>query len=291
MSGPQPPLNQQQQQQLVWQVGHVLATPLPPGWQQMRVEYRAAGRHVEVDLLVTGQDGLPRPAQPSPEAMQLLGNLRAGMYQPGRGTWLSAILVYGSTTVLGADFLADVEPPWRRTPPQIGFQDELRFFPRAEQYIPPWLRQRAGLEPAQPSQPAEPLVATPPAEAPEALRSPRVYDGLDESGRPVVNREPLTPAERERVLEYLDGAPVVLASRTYDADAFDPDREPLVPLNFRTDGRWYWPGAVAYYLREHDVAPDPELLTHIRALRFTLPEVGEPERELAVTAITGQPSA
>lgn len=287
MTQPPTPLNQQQQQQLVWQIGHALATPLPPGWRQMRVEYRAAGRHVEVDLLVTGQDGLPRPVQPNPEAAQLLGNLRAGMYQPGRGTWLSAILVYGSATVLSTDFLPDVEPPWRQAPPPIGFQDELRFFPRAEQNIPQWLRQRAGLEAAPP---AEPLVATPPAEAPEALRSPRVYDGLDESGRPVVNREQLSPAERDRVLEYLDGAPVVLASRTYDADAFEPDREPLVPLNFRTDGRWYWPGAVAYYLREHDVAPDPDLLTHIRALRFTLPEVGEPERELAVAAITGQPS-
>ncbi|WP_410660877.1 ferredoxin [Amycolatopsis sp. lyj-112] len=287
MTQPPVPLNQQQQQQLVWQIGHALATPLPPGWQQMRVEYRAAGRHVEVDLLVTGQDGLPRPAQPSPEAVQLLGNLRAGMYRPGGGTWLNAILVFGSATVLSTDFLTDVEPPWRQAPPPIGFQDELRFFPRAEQNIPPWLRQRAGLESAPV---AEPLVATPPADAPEGLRSPRVYDGVDESGRPVVNREALSPAERDRVLEYLDAAPVVLASRTYDADAFAPSREPLVPLNFRTDGRWYWPGAVAYYLREHDVAPDPDLLTHIRALRFTLPEVGEPERELAVAAITDQQS-
>ncbi len=284
MSQPPVPLNPQQQQQLVWQIGHALATPIPPGWQQMRVEYRAAGRHVEVDLLVTGKEGLPRPVQPSQDALRLLGNLRAGMYQPGRGTWLSTILVYGSTSVLSTDFLADVEPPWRQAPPAIGFQDELRFFPRAEQNIPAWLRHRAGLETAQP------LVATPPAEAPDALRTPRVYDGLDESGHPVVNREPLDPAERDRVLEYLDNAPVVLASRTYDADAFAPDREPLVPLNFRTDGRWYWPGAVAYYLREHDVAPDPELLTHIRALRFSLPDVGEPERELAVAAITGQQS-
>jgi hypothetical protein len=44
---------------------------------------------------------------------------------------------------------------------------------------------------------------------------------------------------------------------------------------------------VAYYLREHEVAPDPELLTHIRALRFTMPEVDEPARELALAAITG----
>lgn len=284
MTTPPGPLTPEQQQQIVAQIGQGLASMAPPGWRQLRTEHRAVGRHIETDVLVTGPDGVVHAIAPPPELVQLLGTLRAGMYQPGQGTWLGATLTYDAVQGTSVDFVLDQEPAWRRTPPPIGFQDELRFFPRAEQYIPAWLRQRAGLEPVRP------LVATPPAEAPEGLRSPRVYDGLDESGRPVVNREPLSPAERERVLEYLDAAPVVLASRTYDADAFAPDREPLVPLNFRTDGRWYWPGAVAYYLREHDVAPDPELLTHIRALRFTLPEVGEPERELAVAAITGQPS-
>ena len=50
----------------------------------------------------------------------------------------------------------------------------------------------------------------------------------------------------------------------------------------------YAVGAVAYYLREHDIAPDPELLTHIRASRFTMPEVDEPTRKRAVAAITGE---
>ncbi|KFZ79698.1 hypothetical protein ED92_20170 [Amycolatopsis sp. MJM2582] len=282
MTTPPGPLGPEQQQQIVAQIGNGLASMAPPGWRRLRTEHRAVGRHLETDVLITGPDGTTQPIAAPPELVQLLGTLRAGMYQPGQGTWLAATLTFDAAQGTSVDFMLDQEPVWRRPPPPIGFQDELRFFPRTEQYIPPWLRQRAGLAPLP--------VATPPAETPEALKSPRVHDGLDESGRPVVNREPLSTAERDRVLRYLDGAPVVLASRTYDADAFDPDREPLVPLNFRTDGRWYWPGAVAYYLREHDVAPDPELLGHIRALRFTLPEVGEPERELAVAAITGRPS-
>ncbi|WET78555.1 ferredoxin [Amycolatopsis sp. QT-25] len=282
MTTPPAPFGPEQQQQIVAQIGNGLASMAPPGWRRLRTEHRAVGRHLETDVLITGPDGTTQPIAPPPELVQLLGTLRAGMYQPGQGTWLGMTLTFDAVQGTSVDFTLDQEPAWRRTPPPIGFQDELRFFPRADQYLPPWLRQRAGLEPAP--------VATPPAKAPEALKSPRVYDGLDESGRPVVNREPLPPAERDRVLEYLDGAPVVLASRTYDADAFDPERESSVPLNFRTDGRWYWPGAVAYYLREHDVAPDPELLGHIRALRFTLPEVGEPERALAIAAITGQPS-
>ncbi len=83
---------------------------------------------------------------------------------------------------------------------------------------------------------------------------------------------------------------MVLAARSYDTDAFDPGRAPSVPLTFRTDGSWVWPGAVAYYLREHDIAPDPELLAHIRRREYAVPEVGEDARQRAVNLITGQQS-
>ncbi|EOD58743.1 hypothetical protein H480_42690, partial [Amycolatopsis vancoresmycina DSM 44592] len=107
-------------------------------------------------------------------------------------------------------------------------------------------------------------------------------------GRPLVRRPPVPPAEVEPVLAYLDAAPVILASRSNGPDAFDPARTDAVPLNFRTDGVWAWPGAVAYYLREHGVPPDPELVAHLRARRFAAPaEVTEAAKDLALAAITG----
>ena len=276
MSQPPVPLRPEQHQEIVRQIGAVLTSQVPPGWRQLRVEYRAAGRHVEADLLVTGPDGVPRPGQPHLEVVRLLGVLRAGMYQPGLGTWLGAILVFEPAQPPDAEFLRpDLEPPFRQQPPSIGFQDELRFFPRAEQHVPAWLRDRAGL--------------TPPVPEGE-VRTPRIYDGLDASGKPLIRRQPLVPGEAERVLAYLDGAPVILASRSNGPDAFAPDRTDVVPMNFRTDGAWAWPGAVAYYLREHGVPPDPELVAHIRARRFTAPaEVSEAATDLALAAITGGP--
>ncbi|MDX3190909.1 hypothetical protein PV458_21070 [Streptomyces sp. MN03-5084-2B] len=267
-----------QPQELVRQIAAVLTSQVPAGWRQLRVEYRAAGRHVETELLVTGPDGLPRPRQPHPEAVRLLGVLRSGMYQPGLGTWLGAILVFEPGQAPDVDFVRpDLEPPFRQQPPPIGYQDELRFFPRAEENIPAWLRERAGLPPL-----------APPAGAGE-VRTPRIYDGLDAAGKPLVRRAPLVPAEAERVLAYLDAAPVILASRSNGPDAFAPDRTDAVPMNFRTDGAWAWPGAVAYYLREHGVPPDPDLVAHIRARRFTAPaEVPEPAKDLALAAITGE---
>lgn len=276
MSTPPGPLGPDQQQQLVAQIGQGLASLAPPGtWRQVRTEYRAVGRHIEADVVVTGHDGTPRGLQPPPELLQLLGTLRAGMYRPGLGTWLSAVVLVDAAQGVSADFVADREPQWRRTPPPIGFQDELRAFPRAEQHIPPWLRQRA----AGPPRP----------EADAGVRTPRIYDGLDDAGRPIVRRPPLVPAEAEQVLAYLDAAPVILASRSNGPDAFAPGREDAVPMNFRTDGAWAWPGAVAYYLREHGVPPDPDLVAHIRARRFTAPsEVPEPAKDLALAAITGE---
>lgn len=406
MSQPPVPLSPAQQQDLVQRIGQACASAVPPGWRQLRVEYRAVGRHVEADVVTTAPDGRDYPARPHPEAVRLLAVLRGGMYRRGRGTWLSATLVFTPQHPPRLDFRPDVEPLWRRPPPQLGFQDELRFFPRSDAFIPPWLRTRAGLPPlpapwtpdtppppsppdraptphggpaaapppatpplpadapatprqaaaaatgadAAPSPPpennasaplptdggeepairqedlsapvpatedsaplpsdtavptpeaaaapeesagpvatVEPGVADPPATTVAGMRTPRVYDGLDEAGRPVVEREALAEAERERVLAYLESAPAVLASRSFDVDAFDPGRVDVVPLTFRTDGSWVWPGAVAYYLREHAVAPDPELLSHIRGRRFEVPEVGEPARQLALAAVTGEP--
>jgi hypothetical protein len=267
-----------EQRGLVDRVRGALAGAAGAGWRQVQVEYRAAGRHIEVDVLVTGTDGMPQPIQPPAEVVALLGDLRAGMYQSGRGTWLGVVMIFDPSHEPVIDFSFDVEPRWRRAVPPIGFQDELRTFPRTDQYIPGWLRLRAGLPPMPAGMPREP----------GEIKNARIHDGLDAAGQPVINRSPLPPDERDRVLSYLDAAPVVLAARGHDHDLFDPERAPAVPLTFRTDGAWVWPGAVAYYLREHDIAPDPELLTHIRASRFTMPEVDEPARKRAVAAVTGE---
>lgn len=255
-------------EQLIRQIGQLIAPGLPV---QVRIEYRAVGRHIEADILITGPDGVPHPVRPDPTVVQLLGTLRTAMYQPGRGTWLSAVLKFVPSAPPTTEFVTDEEPRWRRVPPPIGFADELRFFPRDDRFVPDWLRVRVGSAPADEY----------------GIRQPRVYDGLDGDGKPVVNRPPLSPAERERVLGYLTNAPVVLAARSFDVDAFAPEREPEVPLNFRTDASWVWPGSVVYYLREHNIAPDPDLVNHIRNRRFVLPEVDEPARELAVAAVVG----
>jgi hypothetical protein len=145
---PEPVMAQAEQDQLTRQVGRALLTVAGADWQQVRAEYRSVGRHIEVDVVVKGPDGVERPVRPPQEVVDGLGRLRQGMYRPGRGTWLSALYVLDPPSAFSAEFEPDVEPRWRRVPPPIGFADELRFFPRGDEHIPDWLRQRAGLPPA-----------------------------------------------------------------------------------------------------------------------------------------------
>lgn len=298
MSQPRMPMDPEQQEQLVRQIGRALLGVVPPDWQRLRAEYRAAGRHIEVDVLFSGPDQIPRPIRPPLDVVRMLGDLRAAMYLPGRGTWLSVIYELAAPSSFSVNYDADTEPPWRNVPPLIGFQDELRMFPRSDERIPSWLRQRVGLPPLPASD--QPQAPTPPPVAPEQhgtaqpdaqtapLRNARVFDGA-ENGRPVVNRPRVGDEDRERVLGYLESAPIVLAARSYDTDELAPDEPPAVPLTFRTDGSWIWAGSVAYYLRNHDLAPEPDLVAHIRGQGFQLPEVDDATKDLAVSIITGQP--
>lgn len=140
-----------EEHRLMRSVGLALLTVAPPGWQELRAEYRSAGRHVEVDVIVTGEDGTPRPIQPPKDVVDTLGQLRTAMYRQGRGTWMSAIYRLEPPVTFDAEFEPDAEPGWRRPPPPIGFQDELRFFPREDEHIPDWMRTRAGMPPSGPA--------------------------------------------------------------------------------------------------------------------------------------------
>ena len=51
-------------------------------------------------------------------------------------------------------------------------------------------------------------------------------------------------------------------------DRLDQSRRKVVPISFRTDGRWVWSDAVDYFLAEYGVAPDKEFRRHIKASRY-----------------------
>jgi len=102
----------------------------------------------------------------------------------------------------------------------------------------------------------------------DGFRLAAVFDSVDPAtgpgfapGRPRLQEDD----EREAVARYLRaGAPVLLTTMLMD-DVVDAGRRAVVPMGFRTDGRWIWTDTVTYYLQEYGLAPDPDLLAHVRA--------------------------
>ncbi|SES31017.1 hypothetical protein SAMN04487818_11019 [Actinokineospora terrae] len=148
VTGVEPVVAQAELDRMTKAVGREMVRAAGQGWTRVRAEYRSVGRHVEADLLVTGPDGVARPVRPPAEVVDGLARLRAGMYRPGRGTWIGAVYEIEPPGTFACEFDPDVEPTWRRVPPPVGFVDELRSFPRSEEFIPDWFRARAGMPPA-----------------------------------------------------------------------------------------------------------------------------------------------
>ncbi|MCP2247883.1 TNT domain-containing protein [Lentzea aerocolonigenes] len=269
MSEPKP-LNPTEQDALVKQIGLTLMRAAPEDWRSVIAQYRATGRYFELESELRLQDGTSRSWQPPQEVASLFARLRAGMHREGRGSWTNARYQLDHPSSYNLDF-DRAEPSWQTPPPQQAYFDEMRFFPRADENVPDWLRRR--LNPPTP-----------------VFRTVRVFDGAGPNGRPSVNRPPVPEPEVAPLLTYLSNAPVAVAGRGFDADLLHPDSPPVVPSGFQTDGVWIWPAGVSYYLRKYGVPPEPELVERARAAGFSLPEVSE-ESRLAAAANLGAPAA
>lgn len=281
MSQPEPQsepgaLDEAGQQQLIQQIGRVIVQSLPPGWHEASVEYRAVGSHGELAAQLVAPNGTLVPLSAPTDVAPMFDQLRHGMHQQDRGTWISALYRLQRPSSYSVDFNGDYEPSWRTPPSDEEFAEELRRFPRAAENTPAWLAERAGLG-GQTDAAAEDV---------GSLRTAEVFDGADSAGRPVTDRPKVASSERDQLIDYLEQAPVVLAAHSFDTDQLDPDGSASVPLTFHTDGSWIWPGAVGYYLRTHGVPPEAELVTHIRQQGFEPPRIDEHVREAAVSAIT-----
>jgi hypothetical protein len=95
--------------------------------------------------------------------------------------------------------------------------------------------------------------------------------------------------EARLVADYLDaGQPLLTTTGAMD-DVVDPARRNVVPMGFRTDGTWIWTDSTTYYLRQHDLAPDAELLGHIRAAGYRMPMVDRVAIHRAIAALQQAP--
>jgi hypothetical protein len=248
-----------EQDALVKQIGLAMLRVAPDDWEQLTVDYRSVGRYSETTGTVVFTDGGTDSWTMPPDLLGLFARLRGGMYREGRGTWFNARYKLDHPSSYNLEYDRE-EPSWDQPPPPQAYPDDMRMFPRSEENVPAWLRRR--------------LVSAPP---PPRFRVARIFDGPG----PAVNRPPVAGEDARDLLDYLDNAPLAGPARGYDVDRLDPDGRPSVPVAFHTDGTWIWPAAVNYYLRDHDVPPEPELVEHIQRLHFELPLIDDSVRAAA----------
>ncbi|MFV2172111.1 hypothetical protein ACFHW2_06820 [Actinomadura sp. LOL_016] len=151
------------------------------------------------------------------------------------------------------------------------------------------MSQPPGMPPPPPWDPTPP--PAPGGPPPGNLFEAKPYDSTGPDGRPVVDRPPVPEEVRDRLVQYLEQAPVVLAAHSLATDLLSPDGRTAVPLTFHTDGTWLWQGSVGYYLKTHGLPPEPALVAHVQSAGFRLPEVSKELQDTAVRIATGQQEA
>jgi len=120
----------------------------------------------------------------------------------------------------------------------------------------------------------------------EPVRIARVFDQVDGARAAFTpDRERLRGAELAQVAAFLDAGSPVLATTARAVDVVEPGRGQVVPMSYRTDGRWLWTESVTYYLRAYGLAPQPELLAHIRSRGRLLPAADPADEHRALSLL------
>lgn len=94
----------------------------------------------EIALFAQDSNGRSAGAVHIPELSDELRALRDEMYEPERGTWLSALFVLNRGSEPEVSFNYDDDPQWSPALHPMMFVCDLEAYPRADEHIPQWLR-------------------------------------------------------------------------------------------------------------------------------------------------------
>ena len=120
-----------------------LTADLPEGWREVTATYLATAPYAELDATVIGPSGGQTQLDPLPEGLEgHFDTLRLQMYQPGKGAWLTARITVTADGRFSTDFDYDTEPEWSIPVSSDIYTADLAEFPREDQHIPDWLRNK-----------------------------------------------------------------------------------------------------------------------------------------------------
>jgi len=134
------------QEQLIDEIALHLADEVEGDWSTLVFHHRNLSMFFTGRIDVHRPDGSFAHAKPPDSILALTDELRRVMYEPGKGAWFSARWTIacegGETPTTNVAFNYDDEPVWRWPAHPGLYAIDLETFPRDEERVPAWLREK-----------------------------------------------------------------------------------------------------------------------------------------------------
>ncbi|PSL08120.1 hypothetical protein CLV30_10187 [Haloactinopolyspora alba] len=137
-------------------VGQAMVAAAPDGWRFLKLEVMAAGEMTDTGLEIETQDGsIDTDAVLELDGLDAVEELRADMYEPGKGTWYLATITIDENGEIKADFdyenapfggIHDQTPSSGNADPELLLEDHKKF-PRDPELLPEWHPARQATQP------------------------------------------------------------------------------------------------------------------------------------------------
>ncbi|MFE6387067.1 hypothetical protein [Nocardiopsis dassonvillei] len=132
-------LDEEGQRELLGRIAGFL--PRPEGWREAVLDARFLVGYERLRVSVVLEDGTVREGRGHYRLPDLVRNLRAGMYRPGRGAWFGLRYTVGPDgSRVEADH--DSEPAFDMAPLDFDYALDQAYYPRSREHVPAWLAER-----------------------------------------------------------------------------------------------------------------------------------------------------
>lgn len=123
-------------------LARLLPAAVLDSWEEIHLSYAAVVDAATVSCTVIRVDGTTTKVNPPYRAVRLLPDLRAGMFEPGQGTWFSMRYVVEQSGKYHTSFDYDGEPEFDFSLADASYAADLARFPRDEAHLPGWLKEK-----------------------------------------------------------------------------------------------------------------------------------------------------
>ncbi|WP_435109506.1 hypothetical protein [Nocardiopsis synnemataformans] len=142
-------LDPRKQHEILTELGQEIVGSLPDTWTEITYTVHAIVSYREESMLVRHDDGRAERADIPIGTVLRIGELRRGMHQEGKGTWFSMEYTVTRPGKFTTEFDYDNEPGFLFHSGDGDYVRELRQFPRDEEHIPAWLREKVRARPGE----------------------------------------------------------------------------------------------------------------------------------------------